>query len=213
MTVRKDRRQRLIERKQRRLNRKFMRLLILNLLITFMIMSITLIAEASGNNQIEGESKLLTYESEQINDHDVITSPANVSTEIIDITNRNLSESDKYMLAKIAMAEAEGENLEAKIFVILTVLNRVESSQFPDTIEEVIFQSYGGVYQFSPVIPGGRWWTTEPNEECWEAVEIVNETEEDISNGALYFESCSGVSWHSQNLNLICQLDNMRFYS
>lgn len=51
-------------------------------------------------------------------------------------------------LAKIAMAEAEGEDTEGKAQVILVVLNRVWSNDFPDTIEGVIteknqFTAYG----------------------------------------------------------------------
>lgn len=45
---------------------------------------------------------------------------------------------DSYRLAKIAMAEAEGEDTEGKALVILVVLNRVWSDEFPDTIEGVI---------------------------------------------------------------------------
>lgn len=158
----------------------------------------------SQNNQIEGE--ISTTVNESI-DHDTAIPPANVYS-------RGLSESDKYLLAKIAMAEAEGENLETKVLVILVVLNRVESTKayFPDTIEEVIFQSSNGVYQFSPVMPGGRWWRLEPNDECWKAVEIVDSMKEDISQGALYFEACEGESWHSRNLEFICQSSNTRFY-
>lgn len=126
----------------------------------------------------------------------------------------NLSENDKYLLAKIAMAEAEGESLETKILVIETVLNRVYSNRFPNTIENVIFQKSNGTYQFSVMCSGGRWWTTTPSSECWEAVEIVNnKTEEEIcTNRILYFESCSGESWHSRNLEFVCQSDNIRFY-
>lgn len=55
---------------------------------------------------------------------------------------------DSYRLAKIAMAEAEGEDTEGKALVILVVLNRVWSDEFPDTIEGVItedtqFTAYG----------------------------------------------------------------------
>ncbi|MEE1301253.1 MAG: cell wall hydrolase, partial [Bacteroidales bacterium] len=183
------------------------------------------------NNEIEDESNSAVYESET-NDHNTTTSSANALGNITIILgtitpetttpepettvqfSRNLSEEDKYLLAKIAMAEAEGESIETKILVIMTILNRVYSnkSYFPDTIEQVILQNSKGVYQFTPVMPGGRWWRLEPNAECWEAVEIVNATEEDVSNGALYFEACRGESWHSRNLELICQSDNTRFY-
>lgn len=120
---------------------------------------------------------------------------------------------DAHLLAKIAMAEAEGENIQTKTLVILTVLNRVQSDEFPDTIEDVIFEERNGVYQFSPVIPGGRWYTTEPNEDCWEAVQVVEEAIYDYSGGALYFESCEDENnWHSRNLEFLYQSNNMRFY-
>lgn len=121
---------------------------------------------------------------------------------------------DSYLLAKIAMAEAEGENLQTKTLVILTVLNRVHSDEFPDTIYDVIFQynPEKDVYQFSPVIPGGRWWTTEPNDDCWEAVRIVQEAQYDYSGGALYFESCDYDSWHSRNLTFLYQAGKLKFY-
>lgn len=45
---------------------------------------------------------------------------------------------DAYMLAKIAMAEAESEDTEGKALVMLVVLNRVWSDEFPDTIAGVI---------------------------------------------------------------------------
>lgn len=121
---------------------------------------------------------------------------------------------DSYLLAKIAMAEAEGENIQTKTLVILTVLNRVQSDEFPDTIYDVIFQynPESDVYQFSPVMPGGRWWTTEPNEDCWEAVKVVMEAQHDYSGSALFFESCDRDSWHSKNLTFLYQSGKMRFY-
>lgn len=121
---------------------------------------------------------------------------------------------ESYLLAKLAMAEAEGENVYTKTFVILTVLNRVHSDAFPDTIREVIFQQSNDVYQFSPVMPGGRWWRVEPDEECYEAVRMVRDAIYDYSGGVLYFESCKdGVnSWHNRNLQFLYENGNLRFY-
>lgn len=44
------------------------------------------------------------------------------------------------LLALMAMAEAEGECEHGKRLVIDTILNRVDSDEFPDTIEEVVYQ-------------------------------------------------------------------------
>lgn len=127
--------------------------------------------------------------------------------------DRKWTADEEYLLAKIAMAEAEGESMRTKTLVILTVLNRVHSTQFDNTIEKVIFTERNGVYQFSPVMPGGRWWTTEPNEECYRAVQVVKEFAHDYSGGALYFESCNNKdNWHSRNLTFLYQSDNLRFY-
>ncbi len=53
--------------------------------------------------------------------------------------SRNLDTTEKIMLLKLAMAEAEGESTEGKALVIRVVLNRVQSEDFPGTVEEVIF--------------------------------------------------------------------------
>lgn len=128
---------------------------------------------------------------------------------------QNWSEKDKEQLAKIAMAEAEGCDLKTKVLVILVILNRVQSQNFPDSISEVIFEKSGNVYQFSPCIPGGRYYTTSPNSDCYEAVEIVAnmDKESDYSQGALYFECCKNPdNWHSKNLEYLYQSGGMRFY-
>lgn len=114
---------------------------------------------------------------------------------------------DAEMLMKIAMAEAEGESIEGKALVMLVVLNRVWSDQFPDSIEEVIFQKN----QFSPVAEGGRYWTTEPNAECAEALALV-ESGWDESQGALYFESTGKDGWHSRNLEFLFEFGRHKFY-
>lgn len=119
-----------------------------------------------------------------------------------------LSEYECYLLAKIAMAEAEGEDLEGKALVIQVILNRVDSNFFPDTIEEVIFQKN----QFSPLIDG-RWDKVEPNEDCYEALEMVLNDEWDESHGALYFESESDSTWHRDNLKYLFQHGKHYFYT
>ena len=123
---------------------------------------------------------------------------------------------DSYLLAKIAMAEAEGEGVEGKAMVIMVVLNRVWAEGFPDSIEDVIFDynEEKDIYQFSPVAPGGRWWTTEPDEECYEALRIIMVEKWDESEGALYFEATYNGegTWHSKNLEYIKTVGNHNFY-
>lgn len=115
---------------------------------------------------------------------------------------------DAYLLAKIAMAEAEGEDTEGKALVILVVLNRVWSDEFPDSISEVIYQER----QFSPVA-NGRFDKVEPDEDCYRALELVQVEGWDESHGALYFESVSASDWHRKNLSFLFKHGNHYFYT
>lgn len=122
--------------------------------------------------------------------------------------SKDWSAKESYLLARIAMAEAEGCNIQTKTLIIMCVLNRVWSDEFPDTIEEVIFQEN----QFSP-IDNGRWDRVEPNEDCYEAVKVVMEAKYDYSGGAIYFENCADEdNWHSRNLEFLYESEGIRFY-
>lgn len=114
---------------------------------------------------------------------------------------------DAYRLAKIAMAEAESEDTEGKALVMLVVLNRVWDDEFPDTIEEVIFQKG----QFSP-IGNGRYDEVEPDEDCYRALQLIQTDGWDESHGATYFESKSDSTWHSENLTFLFKHGKHYFY-
>lgn len=51
-----------------------------------------------------------------------------------------MSREDIELIALLTMAEAEGECEEGKRLVIDTVLNRVDSDEFPNTVKDVIYQ-------------------------------------------------------------------------
>ena len=115
---------------------------------------------------------------------------------------------DAYLLAKIAMAEAENQDTEGKALVILVVLNRVWDDRYPDTIREVIYQEN----QFSPV-SNGRFDRVEPDEDCWKALEMVQVGHWDKSQGALYFESKSQSTWHEEHLKYLFKHGDHYFYT
>lgn len=54
---------------------------------------------------------------------------------------KGLSEDDVKLIARVTMAEAEGESEYGKRLVIDTILNRLHSEYFPNTVSEVIYQS------------------------------------------------------------------------
>ncbi|MFR7303978.1 cell wall hydrolase [Streptococcus pneumoniae] len=74
-------------------------------------------------------------------------SKVNVKKESKTTTN-NKSEVD--LLARLIRAEAQGESYSGKVAVGEVVINRVNSSEFPNSIRSVIYQSG----QFSPVSNG-----------------------------------------------------------
>lgn len=122
------------------------------------------------------------------------------------VRSREWNADEAYLLAKIAMAEAEGEDIDGKALVLLVVLNREQSKEFPNSIREVIYQES----QFSS-ISNGRWDGIEPNQECYEALDMVA-MGWDESQGATYFESRSDSAWHQENLDFLFRHGGHYFY-
>ena len=60
--------------------------------------------------------------------------------EVIPEPSITLSQEEMELLALVTMAEAEGEPEEGQRLVIDTILNRVDSPYFPDTVTDVIYQ-------------------------------------------------------------------------
>ena len=137
----------------------------------------------------------------------------NLRTEEPEGTNcsLDLDANEEYILAKIAMAEAEGEDTEGKALVMLTVLNRVLNDRFPGSIEEIILQKDPCI-QFSVTADGGRYWSVEPDKDCWEALKLV-ESGWNESQNALYFESQGNSVWHKKNLDFLYEHGNHYFYT
>jgi N-acetylmuramoyl-L-alanine amidase len=73
-----------------------------------------------------------------------------IKTKIASMEIQNYSKHEIDLLARLVRAEAQTEPFEGKIAVACVVLNRVESSLFPDTIKEVIYEPG----QFQPVSNG-----------------------------------------------------------
>lgn len=118
-----------------------------------------------------------------------------------------LTEEEQTMLLKIGMAErGEKDCTECIALVMCTVLNRVNADRFGSSISGVLFAQD----QFTPVMDGS-YHNAEPNDRCREALDMVIYGW-DESQGALYYEWCEGESWHSQNLHLLFQHCDVRFY-
>lgn len=77
-----------------------------------------------------------------------------VSGEKLIIPNTAISKADKELMARLVTAEAKGESYAGKVAVATVILNRVDSSLFPNTVKEVIYQKVSGHYAFTPVQNG-----------------------------------------------------------
>lgn len=127
-----------------------------------------------------------------------------------------LSEEDYDALLRLVEAEASGEDIKGKMLVANVVLNRVESSSFPDTVKEVIYQRHNGRAQFSPVATG-KIDRVAVSEETVEAVERAL-CGEDESCGALYFVApayadVANHRWFQKNLTWLFSYNGHEFYT
>lgn len=117
------------------------------------------------------------------------------------------------VLLRIVEAEAGGEDITGKMLVANVIMNRINSSRFPDTVTEVVYQkNHNGRAQFSPTVDG-RIDSVTVSEDTVEAVDRVLNGE-DSSNGALYFRSvCATNAWHDDTLKRVLEHGNHIFYT
>ena len=110
---------------------------------------------------------------------------------------RDYSQQDIDLLARLVHAEAAGEPYIGQVAVAATVLNRVKSPIYPNTIRGVIYQVAYGYYQYSPVLDGRI--NLPANKTAYQAVYDAL-SGWDPSNGALgfYNPSKTGNQWVRQ---------------
>lgn len=159
----------------------------------------------AGNIRVQ--NSVLVYRNVNIDNELIIHTEPAIAEVQCHSQRIELNEDEKCMLAKIAMAEAEGEDTQGKALVMSVVLNRVHSNKFPDNVYDIIHQKG----QFSPV-EDGRYYSSEPDADCMAALDlIINGWNE--SRGALYFESDSSSTWHRRHLKFLFQHGKHMFYT
>ena len=114
------------------------------------------------------------------------------------------TEQESLVLQKIAIAEAGIEGIGGMAFVMQTVINRMESEEFPNTIYDVVSESG----QFSS-FENGSYDKAIPKENSYKALELLKILQ---NQGQLYFEITSENSWQSRNLCRIFTYRNHTFY-
>jgi N-acetylmuramoyl-L-alanine amidase len=139
-----------------------------------------------------------------------------VDYEVLEQTMQyQLSDKDYEALLRIVEAEAGGEDQNGKLLVANVVLNRVNSSKFPDTVWDVVMQKEQGIAQFSPTVDG-RYQSVTVSEDTKTAVERALYGE-DISQGALYFcareeADTDNLEWFDRRLTRLFTYGNHEFF-
>lgn len=100
---------------------------------------------------------------------------------------------DVDVLARLIMAEAQGEPYAAKVAVGAVVLNRVQSGQWASTIKGVIYQKSGGYFQFTPVENG---WINKPADaECIKAAKAALGGADPTNGAQFYYDDSVTNEW------------------
>ncbi|GEM_PF-204176 len=109
------------------------------------------------------------------------------------------------LLAKIIEVEAGYESFEGQVAVGNVIMNRVNSSAFPDTIQEVIYQPG----QFPPAAKG-MLEDLDPDEDALDAAKAVLDGEM-LVPGALYFHNPNVSGGYFNTLETVKEIGNHRF--
>lgn len=125
--------------------------------------------------------------------------------------SRYYRDDEVYWFSRIISAESRGESLLGQIAVGSVVLNRVASSEYPNTVWGVIFDRKYGV-QFSPVLDGSIYGT--PTAVSVTAAKICLEGF-NVNTSALFFlyPKNSSSSWIPNTRTYLFSIGKHDFYS
>lgn len=109
-------------------------------------------------------------------------------------------------LSRIVEVETGGNDLQAKLAVANVVLNRVNSSRFPGTVHDVIFEVNTHV-QFPPA-HRSSFQTLQPSQASWQAAKAAMYGQNNIG-GALFFNN---RPWSHMSSRFIARIGGNYFY-
>jgi N-acetylmuramoyl-L-alanine amidase len=110
---------------------------------------------------------------------------------------RNFSVAELDLFARLVHSESAGESFLGQVAVAATVLNRVDSSRYPNTLSAVIYQIESGYYQYSPVLDGRI--NLPANESARRAVqEAVNGSDPSLGATGFYNPRKTSNQWVRQ---------------
>lgn len=119
-------------------------------------------------------------------------------SETTEPTTENIAETqdDLFYLAAAVCREAGGESEEIQLLVANVIINRVNSSYYPDTIYEVLtqYKQYGTMWKYGVSFPD--WADEKVKEQCYSVAQRVLEGERFCPENVLFqaeFKQGSGI--------------------
>lgn len=178
-------------------------------------------ASKIAENQVE-QKTLKIMESESATLSAAANKPVmvSISEADVDVTpNREpitLTANDYQVLLNIVEAEVGTEDLYSRMMIANVIINRMQHSYYPDTIEEVVFQNNGKVWQFSPILDG-RYFTINVTSKTVTAVNNAL-AGYDNSQGALAFvnreiTSDKIMEWFDNNLIFVVKYGKVEYFT
>lgn len=129
-------------------------------------------------NNIQNETKVSYFNFPLYTPAKILPTP--------EVTSKpNYTEEDLYWLAKIVHAETFYDIDEGQQAVANVIINRVNSSEFPTSIYDVVWQKTGKTYQFSPCADGGI--KREPDERSIKNARIILDGKRVLPENILFF--------------------------
>ncbi len=124
--------------------------------------------------------------------------------------SNSYSNDDVYWLSRIVHAEAEGESYQGKVAVANTILNRVKSKDYPNTIYGVIFDKKHGT-QYTPTANGKIYNT--PNNDSVTAAKAALDGYNNVGNSMFFYNpKKSSGSWIKNNRKFYATIGNHNFH-
>lgn len=211
------------EERRKKKQRQFIAMTAIVFVILFIFsMCITVIAASIGavdatNGEIETNSStpdsgkpgivhISTYDEEKKNTEateklteetqPVTTEPVTENVTEPSEETKNYTEDDLFYLAAAVCREAGGESEEIQLLVANVIINRVNSSIYPDTIYEVLteYKQYGTMWKYGVSFPD--WADDKVKEQCYSVAKRILEGERFCPENVLFqaeFKQGSGV--------------------
>lgn len=198
--------------------KRFLLLTIINFTILFsLFMSFTVVANTEENEYLDKQldNTCVANENEEVISYMALSDQeetevikeekskkanpfAEIEPTVVDKEEEpeNYTEDDLYYLAAAVCCEAGGENEEIQLLVANVVINRVNSSFYPDTIYDVLteYGQYGMMWEY--VIEFPDWADESVKNQCYSVARRVLEGERFCPENVLFqaeFEQGSGI--------------------